>query len=302
MARQRLAGNGTRLAAAAPRDACDPWARAPSESPRGPPGPTASATFEVEQMKQTLLNSAGAIALSLVLGAGVAQADDDNNVRQGFFNLAGQDFLNSTGNGNGSNNLIGSNNDNDTLDVDVAGSGNHNFNHNGTDNTTLSNNDNDNLDLDATNTGNHSLNNNGSKNKIGSGNDNDLIDLDAELNDVANDKSKDDNDGLDLDLYAKDVGNNKAVRNTNLQQNWQLDSSLRIDDIAVLVSEQTLDAAAAPVDMFAIRGSVATGGVSTGTGTNYMAAGNMTASNNTGAGTVAQAASGIQANGAFSLR
>ena len=78
-------------------------------------------------MKQTLLNSAGALALSLVLGAGVAQAEDDNAVRQGFVNLAAQDFLNDTGNGNGNDNLIGSNNDNDELDLDVAGSGNHNF-------------------------------------------------------------------------------------------------------------------------------------------------------------------------------
>jgi hypothetical protein len=296
-----LAGDGTALAAAGPRDACDRGLVQGLKAPGIRPD-RRKRNLRGEQMKQTLLNSAGALALSLVLGAGVAQAEDDNTVRQGFFNLAAQDFLNDTGNGNGNDNLIGSYNDNDELDLDVAGSGNHNFNHNGTDNTTLSNNDNDELDLDVTNFGNRSLNNNGSKNKIASGNDNDVIDLDAELHDVANDKSKDDNDGLDLDLYAKDVGNNKSETNTNRQQNWKIDNSLRIDDVAVLVSEQYLDAAAAPVELYAIRGTIETGGVSTGTGTNYMAAGNMTASNNTGAGTVAQAASGIQANGTFTIR
>ncbi len=252
-------------------------------------------------MKQTLLNSAGALALSLALGAGVAQAAD-NDLRQGFLNLAGQDFLNSTGNGNGNDNLIGSHNDNDTVDVDVAGSGNHNFNHNGTDNTTLSNNDNDDLDLDVTNSGNYSLNKNGSDNTVASGNDNDVIDVDAKLRKVGNDASQDDDDGLDLDLYANDVGNRTSITHNYAEQDWQIDNSLSIDDVAVLVSEQLLDASAAPVEMRAFRGDIETGSVSTGERTNYMAAGNMTTSNNTGAGTVAQAASGIQANGAFSIR
>lgn len=223
-------------------------------------------------MKQTLLNTAltGTLALLVVVGAGTASAAE-NNLYQGYFNLGLQDFLNDNGSGNGSDNNVTSYHDDDKLD------------------------------LDATNSGNHSGNGNGSRNVVGSGNDNDRVDVDAGLYDVGNDKSTDDNDHVDLDLYAKDVGNNKSRNTYKNDMSWSEDSSFTLDNVAIQVNTQSLAGIAAAVHMKAGRGNITTGNVDYGTDTNMMAAGNMTDSLNTGAGTVAAAASAIQANGNFRI-
>ena len=69
----------------------------------------------------------------------------------------------------------------------------------------------------------------------------------------------------------------------------------------MLVSTQQLVGVAALVEMSTYSGDITTGSISFGAETNKMFAGNMTASNNTGAGSVAQAASSIQANGTFTI-
>ena len=69
----------------------------------------------------------------------------------------------------------------------------------------------------------------------------------------------------------------------------------------MLASSQQLLGVAAEVQMFAFSGDITTGSIVYGAGTNEMFAGNMTTSNNTGAGSVAQAASAIQANGSFTI-
>ena len=223
-------------------------------------------------MKQTLLNTtlASTLAVLVVVGAGTASATE-NNLYQGYFNLGLQDFLNGNGSGNGSDNYVARDHDDDKLD------------------------------LDATNTGNGSLNGNGSRNVVGSGNDNDKVDADVGLHDVGNDRSKDDNDKVDLDLYAKDVGNNKSLTVYKNDLSWSEDGSLTIDNIAIQVNKQSLAGIAAAVHMKAGRGNITTGDVDYGTDTNMMAAGNLTDSINTGAGTVAAAASAIQANGNFRI-
>jgi hypothetical protein len=221
-------------------------------------------------MKQTLLNSAGALALVVALGSSASLAAD-NTTNQYIDNLSAQEFLNGSENGNGSGNTLYSGNDDDYLDLDATASGNRNGNRNGNDNT------------------------------LNSGNDNDYVDVDADVNDVYNDKSNDDNDYIDLDLYAKDVGNDKSRKTMSRKSIYQSDESLTIGSVAYVVSDQYLEGLSAAVVMHADHGNIQTGGVSYGEGTNTMAAGNMTTSNNTGAGTVAQAAAGIQANGTFAF-
>jgi hypothetical protein len=222
-------------------------------------------------MKQTLLNSAGALALVVALGSSAALAADNATSQYGPGNLSAQEFLNGSENGNGSGNTLYSGNDDDYLDLDAQRSGNRNGNRNGNDNT------------------------------LASGNDNDYVDVDADVSDVYNDKSNDDNDHIDLDLYAKDVGNDKSQKTVSRKSIYQSDESLTIGSVAYVVSDQYLEGLSAAVVMHADHGNIQTGGVSYGEGTNTMAAGNMTTSNNTGAGTVAQAAAGIQANGTFAI-
>ena len=256
-------------------------------------------------MKQTLLNSAlanmtGALALTIMLGAGVAFADD-NNATQGVGNLALQDFLNGSLNDNLSGNTAASHNDNDGADVDVTHSANGNFNGNLSGNTTASGNDNDGADVDLNDVANGSLNGNLSGNTANSHNDNDGADLDIYAHDVANDKSHDDNDLIDADVMLNDAFNDKSITNTDASANWKVDNSVSIEDVAVLASSQQLLGVAAEVNIGVYSGDITTGSIVYGAETNKMFAGNMTTSNNTGAGSVAQAASAIQANGVFSI-
>jgi hypothetical protein len=226
-------------------------------------------------MKKTLLNTAlanmtGALALTIMVGSGVAYADE-NNASQGAGNLALQDFGNQSYNDNYSNNDLASHNDNDLADVDLYGSANGNLNHNLSGNTAASHNDNDGADIDVW------------------------------AGDVANDKSHDDDDFIDADIMASDVGNDKSVRTYNSKHTKQVDASVDIGSVAMLVSTQQLVGVAALVEMSTYSGDISTGSISFGAETNKMFAGNMTSSNNTGAGSVAQAASSIQANGTFAI-
>ncbi len=226
-------------------------------------------------MKQTLLNSAlanmtGALALTIMLGAGVALADT-NNAKQGAGNIAAQDFLND----NFSDNLSG--------------------------NTYKTRTDNDGADIDLNHVANGSLNNNLSDNTVHSRNDNDGYDIDVKAHDVANDKSRDDNDGIDADILAYDVLNDKSTNQYHNNQTYKRDDSVSIENVALLVNQQTLLGAAALVNMSTYSGDIETGSVMYGSNTNKMFAGNKTTSINTGAGSVALSASAIQANGNFSL-
>lgn len=226
-------------------------------------------------MKQTLLNSAlanmtGALALTIMLGAGVALADT-NNAKQGIGNVAAQDFLND----NFSDNLSG--------------------------NTFKTRTDNDGADVDLNHVANGSLNNNLSDNTVDSRNDNDGYDIDVKAHDVANDKSRDDNDGIDADIFAYDVLNDKSTNQYSNNQTFKRDDSVSIENVALLVNQQTLLGAAALVNMSTYSGDIETGSVMYGHNTNKMFAGNKTTSINTGAGSVALSASAIQANGNFSL-
>jgi len=136
---------------------------------------------------------------------------------------------------------------------------------------------------------------------VRSGNDNDQVDADVDLNDVANDKSNDDNDGLDLDLAANDVGNDKSNTTVTLSESSEEDKSLTIGDVAYLASHQQLVGVAALVNMSTQSGDITTGSVIYGAEANKMAAGNRTSSINTGAGSVAQSTSTIQAVGDFTI-
>ena len=205
-------------------------------------------------MKKTLLNSAlanmtGALALTIMFGTGVAFADD-NNASQGHGNVALQDFLNGSINGNLSGNTVDSNNDNDGVDVDVAESLNGNLNGNLSNNTVHSNND---------------------------------------------------NDGLDLDANVSDSFNKEAWVNVDKSENWQQDNSITLDNIALLISDQYLFGYAASVQMQTGSGDITTGSIMYGNDTNKMFAGNLTVSNNSGVGSVAQAASAVQANGTINI-
>lgn len=196
-------------------------------------------------MKKTLLNTAlanmtGALALTLVVGTGVAQADE-NEALQGAGNLAVQDFGNGSYNGNLSNNDLASHNDNDFVDADVSAT------------------------------------------------------------DVANDRSHDDNDWIDADVTSKRWKFDRSTNYYDGSERFEYDASVDIEDVALLVSHQQLVGVAALVSMGTYSGDITTGSISFGAEANKMFAGNMTASNNTGAGSVAQAASSIQANGTFAI-
>lgn len=226
-------------------------------------------------MKQTLLNSAlanmtGALALTIMLGAGVAMADT-NNAKQGAGNIAAQDFLNDNLSGNLSGNTYKTRTDNDGADVDL----NH--------------------------VANGSLNHNLSGNTVESRNDNDGFDIDVKANNVGNDASHDDNDGIDADVFAYDVLNDKSTKLSYNDVRFKKDNSVSIENVAMLVNQQTLLGAAALVNMSTYSGDIETGSVMYGHNTNKMFAGNKTTSINTGAGSVALSASAIQANGNFSL-
>jgi hypothetical protein len=226
-------------------------------------------------MKKTLLNTAlanmtGALALTIMVGAGVAYADE-NEASQGVGNVALQDFGNDSYNDNYANNTLGSGNDNDAADVDLTG------------------------------VANGSLNGNLSRNTTDSYNDDDGLDLDLWANDVANDKSHDDDDFIDADIVANDVGNDKSITNIDNSQHLVHRTKVKIEDVAMLASHQQLLGVAALVNMSTYSGDITTGAISYGAEANKMFAGNMTASNNTGAGSVAQAASSIQANGTFTI-
>jgi len=221
-------------------------------------------------MKKTLLNTAlghmcGALALTLMVGAGPALADD--NTASADDQIAIQNSLN----GNGSGNELNSGNDNDNLDLDVTDAGNESFNDNGSDNT------------------------------LGSNNDNDGLDLDVAAEDTLNDKSADDNDLIDADVELEDAFNNKSTNTADVSLEKKEDASVTIGDMTSIVSEQHLLGLAAAVNMSTESGDITTGSVEYGTGANTMAAGNMTESANTGAGSIAQATSGIQAKGNFRI-
>lgn len=196
-------------------------------------------------MKKTLLNTAlanmtGALALTIMVGAGVAYADE-NEASQGHGNLALQDF------------------------------------------------------------GNESYNDNLSNNDVASHNDNDFADLDVTAKNVGNDRSHDDNDYVDADITEKRWKFDSSKNYYDGSESYEVDASVEIEDVALLVSHQQLVGVAALVNMGSYSGDVTTGSISYGAHANQMFAGNMTTSNNTGAGSVAQAASSIQANGTFSI-